>query len=93
MDKHEDLLPNEVILDGAAASRRIHYLVTHRLARLGTDASGWETLYRDPRDNRLWEHTYPQSGMHGGGPPALHVISPQAAAAKYGALTADEPLR
>jgi hypothetical protein len=88
VDKHEYLLPTEVKISGAAASRRIHYLVTHRLVRLGTDASGWETLYRDPQDGRLWEHTYPQSGMHGGGPPALHVISPQAAAAKYGVFTA-----
>ena len=88
MDKQEDLFPTEVKLDGVAASRRIHYLVTHRLARLDTDESGWETLYRDPQDSRLWEHTYPHSGMHGGGPPALHVISPQAAAAKYGAFTA-----
>jgi len=88
MDNRDDLLPTEVNLSGAGASRRIHYLVTYRLERLGIDASGWETLYRDPQDGRLWEHTYPHGSMHGGVPPALHVISPQAAAAKYGAPAA-----
>ena len=46
-------------------------------------SAGWETLYRDPRDGRLWELTYPQSEMHGGGPRRLHVLSRDEAAAKY----------
>jgi hypothetical protein len=35
----------------------------------------WEVLYRDPNDGRYWELTYPQGHMHGGGPPALKVVS------------------
>lgn len=32
-------------------------------------------LYRDPKDGRLWEQSYPQGEMHGGGPPKLSVVS------------------
>ena len=63
--------------------RRIEWLVESQLERLGTDSSGWDTLYRDPRDGRLWEHTYPQSHMHGGGPPELKVVTAESAVAKY----------
>lgn len=67
-------------------SQRIRSLVQDRLVRLGTDASGWETLYQDPTDGRLWELIYPQGELHGGGPPTLVVISAPEAAQKYGAV-------
>jgi hypothetical protein len=90
-----DLQPNESILTGQwvmegdrvvadETCRRIEWLIELRLDRLANDSSGWETLYRDPRDGRLWEHTYPQSHMHGGGPPQIHIISSDVAASKYG---------
>ena len=89
-----ELQPDEIVLTGnwlvAGGSviaddvcRCIEWLIESRLERLATDSSGWDTLYRDPRDGRLWEHTYPQSGMHGGGPPQLKVVSPESVAAKY----------
>ena len=89
-----ELQPNETVLTGDWLTEggrivaddvcgRIEWLVESRLERLAADASGWDTLYRDPRDGRLWERTYPRSEMHGGGPPQLRVISPDAAAAKY----------
>lgn len=40
-------------------------------------------LYEDPVDGRLWEHSYPKGDMHGGGPPALTVITLESARAKY----------
>jgi len=97
-EHEEDLRPEEAELRGAwifdgsrtrgdVVSQRIKWLVSSRLQRLGRDPSGWETLYCDPRDGRLWEHTYPQSEMHGGGPPALRFITPADAAAKYGVGT------
>lgn len=43
----------------------------------------WQLLYRDPKDGRLWEQTYPQGEMHGGGPPKLAVISPEEAQQRY----------
>ena len=89
-----DLRPNETMLTGGWLAeggrvvaddicRRIEWLIESRLERLAADASGWDTLYRDPRDGRLWERTYPQGEMHGGGPPQLSVVSPEDAATKY----------
>jgi len=43
------------------------------------------TLYRDPDDGRYWERTYPQSELHGGGPPELRVLATEDARQKYGA--------
>jgi hypothetical protein len=91
---HEELQPDETELvgqwlntggriQGDSGCRRIEWLVSERLRRLGADASGWDVLYRDPRDGRLWELTFPMSEMHGGGPPRLSLISPDAAASKY----------
>src|SRR5438046_4413774 len=49
---------------GDATEQRIQWLTTEKLERIANDSSGWETLYRDPRDGRLWELTYPRSEMH-----------------------------
>src|SRR5438093_12221683 len=68
---------------GDATEQRIQWLTTEKLDASQMISSGWETLYRDPRDGRLWELTYPQSEMHGGGPRRLHVLSRDEAAAKY----------
>ena len=65
------------------AEQRIEWLTTQQLERIANDSSGWETLYRDPRDGRLWELTYPRGEMHGGGPRRLHLLSRDEAAAKY----------
>ena len=62
---------------------RIEWLITQRLKRVANDSSGWEILYRDPRDGRLWELTYLKSEMHGGGPRRLRVLSRDEATAKY----------
>ena len=64
--------------------QRITKLVNANLVKLGADPSGWETLYRDPKDGRLWELTYPQSEMHGGGPPELRCLPLEEAMQKYG---------
>jgi hypothetical protein len=66
--------------------QRVTKLVNVYLVKLGDDPSGWETLYRDPKDGRLWELTYPQSEMHGGGPPELRYLSQLEAAQKYGSV-------
>ena len=94
ISEHEELQPDETDLVGqwlntggriqaTPVAARIEWLVSERLKRLGADASGWDVLYRDPRDGRLWELTYPMSEMQGGGPPRLTVISRNAAASKY----------
>ena len=64
-----DLKPDESELRGSwvraghrtvadAVSQRIVWLRNERLQRLAIDNSGWNTLYRDPRDGRLWELIY-----------------------------------
>ena len=90
----KDLLPQEVSLVGDWISQggrpnadetcqRIEWLVENRLRKLARDESGWYVLYEDPVDGRLWEHSYPKGDMHGGGPPALTVITLESARAKY----------
>jgi hypothetical protein len=70
-------------VDGDDACLRIQYLVSERLKKPGKDRRGWETLFRDPRDGRYWERTYPNSSWHGGGPPALISLTEAQARAKY----------
>jgi hypothetical protein len=51
--------------------------------RLADRECGWTTLYFDPRDSSYWELTYPQSHMHGGGPPQLIQIEKATAKELY----------
>jgi hypothetical protein len=69
---------------GDDATERIEWLIPTQLTELATDDTGWETLYRDPRDGRLWELTYPEGERHGGGPPRLTLVSTEQAMTKYG---------
>jgi hypothetical protein len=64
--------------------KRILSLTNSQLVEVGRDASGWNTLYRDPSDGRYWELTYPQGELQGGGPPQLRHIAIQEAKQKYG---------
>ena len=66
------------------ACERIDELVRSHLRQLGRDTSGWDVLYRNPDDGRLWELTYPQSEMHGGGSPQLRCLTLDEARGKYG---------
>lgn len=67
-----------------AVALRILHLVEHELEHLANDSSGWQSLFRDPRDGRLWERSYDSSHMHGGGPPSLRVLDAHTAAERYG---------
>jgi hypothetical protein len=75
-------IKGEVIADETA--KRIQHLVSCHLREIGRDASGWDALYRDPDDGRLWELTYPDSEAHGGGPPQLRTMTAEEAKTKYG---------
>jgi hypothetical protein len=90
-----DLAPDEQELAGSWAEpgrgsvhdevdRRILWLVSHRLTLLGVAEGGWCQLYRDPRDGRLWELTFPHGSLHGGGPRRLVHVEEAAARARYG---------
>jgi hypothetical protein len=89
------LQPNEIkitgkweIVDGSIASNedcvRIEEIVRTRFTLISRDSSGWEALYRDVEDGRLWELTYPESSYQGGGPPELRCLSVAEAKSKYG---------
>jgi hypothetical protein len=62
---------------------RIDWLTKDVLEEIATDRSGWEKLYRDPHDGRLWERTFPDGSMQGGGPKKLWNISTEEARQKY----------
>jgi Immunity protein 27 len=65
--------------------RDIDAALTH-LIKIGTDQSGWDALYHDPRTGLYWEVIYPESYMHGGGPRVLQRISAKAARKCYAEL-------
>ena len=60
---------------GDEACERIEVLTDKYLQKIGTDESGWITVYKDPQDGRYWKLDYPHSAWHGGGPPSLECIS------------------
>jgi len=62
---------------------RIDKLIESDLKKVSHDASGWDSLYLDPNDDRLWELIYPLGEMQGGGPPKLSLVSPGEAQRKY----------
>jgi Immunity protein 27 len=92
------LRPQETILIGRwveassgvaadATAMRIETLIEGFLDRVAIDASGWDRLYRDPADGRLWEESYPEGHLHGGGPPKLECVSHEYATEKYGLVS------
>src|SRR5215217_1996577 len=90
-----DLTPEEVLLSGSwtetgrgpvhdEVDQRIFWLVSRRLTLVGVTEGGWRQLYRDPRDGRLWELTFPHGSLHGGGPRRLECVAALVAAKRYG---------
>jgi hypothetical protein len=80
------LLPNENVIigqwvrhDGKVIgddnSQRIEWLTKYQLKKVSTTDGGWTTIYQDIHDGRYWQHSYPQSELHGGGPPMLEHIT------------------
>lgn len=83
------VLEGRVVADETCT--RIDELTRSYLKGLGRDASGWDALYQDPGDRRLWELTYPESHMHGGGPPQLRCMTLEEATKKYGSAVSCSP--
>lgn len=88
IEKHEITLKGSWEFDGRNVvaddvCKRIEHLTLQQLKKIATDVSGWNVLYQDPNDGRFWELTYPNSEMHGGGPPSLTVVSPEVVKNKY----------
>ena len=75
--------PTETIIHDPS-NERIDWLVNDYFSKVADSIDGWSTLYRDPSDDRYWELSYPESGLHGGGPPRLAVIDANDATLRYG---------
>ena len=73
-------------VQGDEGCQRIDELTSGYLRKLEADPSGWEMLFVDPEDGRYWELTYPESALHGGGPPLLRNLTREEARSKYRAL-------
>jgi hypothetical protein len=54
------------VLDGREAQDYADHL-----RQLKVDPVNWETLYECPITGKHWLETFPQSNLHGGGPPRL----------------------
>ena len=80
------VLENKKVV-GDATCRRVHDLYKTYLEVVGKADGGWSDLCRDPEDGRLWEYTYLESHMHGGGPPSLILMTAEVAEKKYGFRT------
>jgi hypothetical protein len=90
IDPSETIFTGRWILRGGRpvaddVCKRIFDLTEAHLVKLGSDATGWDVLYRDPTDGRYWELAYPQGELHGGGPPQLKCLTIEEARQKYGA--------
>ena len=72
---------NAVIQDSIC--ERIHWLTDSYFEQIDVDGDNWSALYKSPEDGNYWELTYPQSHMHGGGPPTLTRISADDACDRY----------
>ena len=59
-------------------------MVDEHLVQLDQREGGWTILYQDPSDGRFWELTYPESQMHGGGPPTLTELATEEVEGLYG---------
>ncbi len=93
IESSETLITGKWLFDGERvvgdeSCKRIQRLLASHLIQIGNDASGWDALYRDPSDGRLWERIYYDGGLHGGGPPLLRTITFEEARQKYPALEA-----
>jgi hypothetical protein len=66
--------------------QRIHEMIATKLEKIADAGGGWETLFKDRSNGRLWERFYPHGEMHGGGPESLRSIDSAEAEHKYGVI-------
>jgi hypothetical protein len=81
------LVGNWIEVDGTVvgdeACNRIEQLI-RSLDRIAVSDAGWTTLFRDAKDGRYWELTFPHGEWHGGGPPTMTCVSVELVRSKYG---------
>ena len=79
MTPSEDLRDIWHLEDGKVAARgdaaAIDEMLATKLEEVRTDEGGWVVIFRHRDTNQLWELSYPQSELHGGGPRRLRRIN------------------
>lgn len=75
---------NRIVED--EVSERISWLIDNHLEKVSDapGSGGWITLFRDPSTSQYWELSYPESELHGGGPPTLRLVDQAYLQEKYG---------
>jgi hypothetical protein len=58
-------------------TEKINALLSEELIKLSTADDGWRTLLQHRLTGALWELSYPQAEMHGGGPRRLRQLPHQ----------------
>ena len=66
--KNGSLVPDSIC-------KRIDWLINNYLEQIAVNSDNWSALYKEPSNENYWGLSYPQSHMHGGGPPMLRRIS------------------
>ena len=61
-------------IQGDRNCKKIEHLLKNELSAVKADDCRWAGLYVD-KSRCYWELTYPQSHLHGGGPPQLQRLS------------------
>lgn len=76
-----------IVVDGTVVGddtcALVREMVAQKLKRLAERDGGWRVLFWDPYEDVYWELTYPESDLHGGGPPELSELSAEQVAAAY----------
>ena len=67
-----------------SGNEAVESYINLNLVKITTDQSGWDTLYLNKTSNQYWQHTYPNSQMHGGGQSQLQQVSEEFAKKKFG---------
>lgn len=94
LHSNEYSFPFESVASSYTISKEDHKLqnkneVDANWVRVADRECGWTTLYFDPRDSSYWELTYPQSHLHGGGPPQLSRVEKSMARELYAEVVID----
>jgi len=61
----------------------------NNLTRIRVDDVNWKALWRNPLTGEYWKEFFPQSELHGGGPPEFVRITEEVAATEFGPLDSD----
>jgi len=70
---------NENRLEGNAGQE----FARKNLIQVAVDDVNWKVLHRNPVTGEYWKEFFPQSEMHGGGPPVFVKISEEEAKREF----------